>query len=256
VLCRIWGENWRGNIECVRLIARQRAVAWRCRLFLDDREFRITHLRTARRLTLLPRTDSHFLRFVPKRSCRVVRFVVLVLRYFCPVKSPAWKKDVCLLVFQVSPYLFDSFYFGCYITHSLTHGAEPFLRSRQLCSCSRTSQHFMEPGYITILKLRTINCSLYIHYGRSWDSEVGMATVYGLDSRGFGVRFPAEARDFSLLHSFQTISGAHPASYPVAGCFPGYRAPGAWGWPPPASAEVNNGGFILPFPHTPSWRGA
>jgi hypothetical protein len=31
------------------------------------------------------------------------------------------------------------------ITHSLTHGAEPFLRSCQLCSYSRTSQHFMEP---------------------------------------------------------------------------------------------------------------
>jgi hypothetical protein len=30
-------------------------------------------------------------------------------------------------------------------THSLTHGAES-LRSCQLCSCSRTSQHFMEPG--------------------------------------------------------------------------------------------------------------
>jgi hypothetical protein len=29
--------------------------------------------------------------------------------------------------------------------HSLTHGAEPFLKSRQMCSYSRTSQHFMEP---------------------------------------------------------------------------------------------------------------
>jgi hypothetical protein len=29
-------------------------------------------------------------------------------------------------------------------THSLTHGAEPFLRSCQLCSYS-SSQHFMEP---------------------------------------------------------------------------------------------------------------
>jgi hypothetical protein len=28
---------------------------------------------------------------------------------------------------------------------SLTHGVEPFLRSRQLCSYSRTSQHFMAP---------------------------------------------------------------------------------------------------------------
>jgi hypothetical protein len=31
------------------------------------------------------------------------------------------------------------------LTHSLTHGAEPFLRSCQLCSYSRTSQPFMEP---------------------------------------------------------------------------------------------------------------
>jgi hypothetical protein len=31
-------------------------------------------------------------------------------------------------------------------TRSLTHGAELFLRSRQLYSYSRTSQHFMEPG--------------------------------------------------------------------------------------------------------------
>jgi hypothetical protein len=30
------------------------------------------------------------------------------------------------------------------ITHSLTHGAEPFLRSCQLCSHSRTSRRFME----------------------------------------------------------------------------------------------------------------
>jgi hypothetical protein len=28
----------------------------------------------------------------------------------------------------------------------LTYGAEPFLRSLQLCSYSRYSQHFMEPG--------------------------------------------------------------------------------------------------------------
>jgi hypothetical protein len=31
------------------------------------------------------------------------------------------------------------------LTWVLTHGAEPFLRSRQLCSHSRTSQHFTEP---------------------------------------------------------------------------------------------------------------
>jgi hypothetical protein len=31
------------------------------------------------------------------------------------------------------------------LTYLLTYGAEPFLRRRQLCSHSRTSQRFMEP---------------------------------------------------------------------------------------------------------------
>jgi hypothetical protein len=34
---------------------------------------------------------------------------------------------------------------GTLLTYLLTYRAEPFLRSRQLCSHSRTSQHFMEP---------------------------------------------------------------------------------------------------------------
>jgi hypothetical protein len=32
-----------------------------------------------------------------------------------------------------------------HLTYLHTHGAEPFLGSCQLCSHSRTSQHFMEP---------------------------------------------------------------------------------------------------------------
>jgi hypothetical protein len=42
-----------------------------------------------------------------------------------------------------------------------------------------------------------------------------------------GVRFPAGARDFSLLHSVETGSDAHPASYPMGtgGCKPGGKAP-------------------------------
>jgi hypothetical protein len=45
------------------------------------------------------------------------------------------------------------------LAHSLTHGAEPFLRSCQLCSYSRTSQHFMEPEglavkFFTLLELK------------------------------------------------------------------------------------------------------
>jgi hypothetical protein len=45
--------------------------------------------------------------------------------------------------------LTDSFYWGR--THSVTHGAEPFLRSRQLCSHSRTTQHIYETRrFITV----------------------------------------------------------------------------------------------------------
>jgi hypothetical protein len=48
-----------------------------------------------------------------------------------------------------------------------------------------------------------------------------------------GVRFLAGARDFSLLHSVQTGSGAHPASCPMGTKVPfsGSRAAGAWNWP-------------------------
>jgi hypothetical protein len=61
----------------------------------------------------------------------------------------------------------------------------------------------------------------------SRDSSVGIATGYGLDRRGSildsGKRFL-----FSLLHSFQTDSGAHPASYSMrmGGSFPRVKRPG------------------------------
>jgi hypothetical protein len=53
--------------------------------------------------------------------------------------DPCFFASVC----KGSPFLFV--FCGVFISHSLAHGAEPFLRSRQLCSHSRTSQHFMEP---------------------------------------------------------------------------------------------------------------
>jgi hypothetical protein len=60
----------------------------------------------------------------------------------------------------------------------------------------------------------------------SRDSSVGIATGYGWTA---GVRFLAERRDLSLLHSVQTGSGAHLASYPMDtwDSFPGGRAAGA-----------------------------
>jgi hypothetical protein len=64
---------------------------------------------------------------------------------------------------------------------------------------------------------------------KSRDSSVGIAMGYGLDDRGSGVRFPAEAGNFSLHHRVQNGSGAHPASYPMGtrGSFPGDKAAGA-----------------------------
>jgi hypothetical protein len=48
---------------------------------------------------------------------------------------------------MLKPYLHSPIF----LHNSLTHGAEPFLRSCQLCSHSRNSQHFMEPeGYFFI----------------------------------------------------------------------------------------------------------
>jgi hypothetical protein len=38
---------------------------------------------------------------------------------------------------------------------------------------------------------------------------------FGLDDLGSRVRFPAGAGNFSLHHSVQNGSGAHPASYPM-----------------------------------------
>jgi hypothetical protein len=64
---------------------------------------------------------------------------------------------------------------------------------------------------------------------KSRNSSVGIALGYGLDDRSSRVRFPAEAGNFSLHHSVQNGSGAHPASYPmgIRGSFPGGKATGA-----------------------------
>jgi hypothetical protein len=95
----------------------------------------------------------------------------------------------------------------------------------------------------------------YVAKDSSRDSSVGIATGWTA-----GVRLPA-VQDFSLLHSVQTGSGTHPASYPVTSgftpppppdgeSFPGVRRP----WreadrSPPSSAEVKKGGAIPPLPH-------
>jgi hypothetical protein len=68
---------------------------------------------------------------------------------------------------------------------------------------------------------------------KSCDSSVGIATGYVLDDRGFRVRFPVGAGNFSLHHRVQNGSGTHPASFPMGtgGSFPGSKAAGAWSPP-------------------------
>jgi hypothetical protein len=60
------------------------------------------------------------------------------------------------------------------------------------------------------------------------DSAVGIATSYGLDDRGFGVRVSVGSIIF-LLHVVQTGSGIHPTSYQMGtvGSFPWGKAAGA-----------------------------
>jgi hypothetical protein len=46
------------------------------------------------------------------------------------------------------------------------------------------------------------------------DSAARIATGYGLDGRGVGVRVPVRG-GFSILHVVHTGSGSHPAYYPM-----------------------------------------
>jgi hypothetical protein len=82
-------------------------------------------------------------------------------------------------------------------------------------------------------------------------------TDYELDMTG--VRFPAEARDFSLLHSVQTGYEADPTVYPMGteGSFPG-RSRGR-------GAKLTTNLHLVPrsrmmelYLHSPTslWRGA
>jgi hypothetical protein len=75
---------------------------------------------------------------------------------------------------------------------------------------------------------------------RSWDSVVGIASGYGLDGRGVGVRVPV-GHEFSLFHVVQTGSGIHPSYYPTdtGGSFPEGKAQGReTDRSPPTSSEV------------------
>ena len=74
-----------------------------------------------------------------------------------------------------------------------------------------------------------------------WDSVVVIVT--GLWAGQFVVWFPAKARDYCLLQSVQTDSGAHPVSCSVGirVSFTVCKVDGVWSWQPlPSSAKVKN----------------
>jgi hypothetical protein len=73
-------------------------------------------------------------------------------------------------------------------------------------------------------------------------SSVGIATGYGLDDRGSGIRFPAGTGNVFPFHRVQTGPGAHPTSYPIGTgfSFPGEKEVGREADLYPPSAEVKN----------------
>jgi hypothetical protein len=46
----------------------------------------------------------------------------------------------------------------------------------------------------------------------TWDSVVSIATAYGLDERGIGVKESRYGQEFFFLHVIQTGHGVHPTS--------------------------------------------
>jgi hypothetical protein len=78
-----------------------------------------------------------------------------------------------------------------------------------------------------------------------------------------GVLLQAEARHFTLLHTVQIGSEAHPAPYQMGTTGAGYyqelspevKRPGReTNHSPLSSAKVKKGGTISPLPHTSPWR--
>jgi hypothetical protein len=69
---------------------------------------------------------------------------------------------------------------------------------------------------------------MYVLLYKSRDNSVGIATGYGLDDQGVGVRVPV-GQEFSVLHAVQADCGVHPTSYPMGtgGSVPWGKAAGA-----------------------------
>jgi hypothetical protein len=124
-----------------------------------------------------------------------------------------------------------------------------FTQTQYILWCSKRCEFKQSYRYIAVVVPTLVPTEIrteHLH-NRSWDSSVGIAT-------GYGGLIPVRCKLLSLLHSIQTGSGPHPASYPMgAGAlFPGAKHPGREADHfSPSSAEVKKGGAIPPLSHMP-----
>jgi hypothetical protein len=94
---------------------------------------------------------------------------------------------------------------------------------------------------------------------RSRDSVVSIATTYGQDDRGVGVRVPVGSRIFSSPNRPDRLWGPpNLLSNEYQGLFSlGVKQPGREvDHSPPTSAKVKKMWIFTFTPHTPSWRSA
>jgi hypothetical protein len=83
--------------------------------------------------------------------------------------------------------------------------------------------------------------------------DLSIATGYGLDDQGVGVRVPVGPRIFSSLRRTDQLWG-HPASYPMDTTEKRPRPEADHS--APTSKRSRKHGSIHPLPHTSSWRSA
>jgi hypothetical protein len=125
-------------------------------------------------------------------------------------------------------------------------------------SCEYGSAEFLP----NVSDYKFINYFFSMEFVNTKPGYLGIVTMLRdgqLDNRGTVVRFPTGERNFYLLRSVQTCSGANPASYTMG--IGGYslrikRPRREADHSPPSSAEVKNAGVTSPLPHTSSRHSA